>query len=211
MVVRLFPPSSNTAEVKEHLEFQATVTFGFISTDVMGTGLWKIAMYGSNNGRGIGEHFQRINQTLSTAQQSEPLMTGGLNPQIEFTRAYGEIDLTAIGCGDEHRFLCFDFMKGDNPSPDFKFSSWQDSGSGSERSKFTVCKEWTCSDQGIYCRVLIVLSFLLLKRPNFNPAALAIDVNTWKKHLFCNISSTKSTWESLLLQLSSFLYATEIN
>ena len=163
MKVRTFPPSSNTAEVKDRLEFQTTILFSFTSTNISGTGLWQIAMYGSNNDRGTGEHFQRIDQTLSRAQQSEPLRTGGLHPQIEFTGVYGEIDLTAIGCGDEYRFLCFDFMKGDNPGPDFKFSSWQDSGSRSERSKFTECEEWTCSDQGIYCRILIFAIFSSVK------------------------------------------------
>ena len=83
--------------------------------------------------------FQSVYQTLTAAQQNLPQDSG----RIEFVNAYGEIDISAIGCG-EYRFLCFDFTKGDNPITEFTFTSLQGAASG----KFTVCTLRPCSESG---------------------------------------------------------------
>ncbi len=126
--------------VKDRLRVDATVKFAPTSTDIAGTGLWRLALYGAKNIEGTGDHFQRVEQTLSEEQQSQPLIGGA---DISFVDAYGEMDFTGIGCG-EFRFWCLDFMKGENPSPDFEFTSLQE-----DSSKFTVCDERPCTDGGL--------------------------------------------------------------
>ena len=106
------------------------------SSVVSGTGLWKLSIYGSKNAEGTGDHIQHVEQALTTTQQSQPLISGA---NIGFINVYTEMDLTELGCG-EYRFLCFDFTKGDNPSPDFTFTSQQQGNS----QKYTVCKDRPC-------------------------------------------------------------------
>ena len=124
---------------KDPLDIQATVLFSPTSSGVSGTGLWSLEMYGSQNADGTGPQFQRVLQVLSQAQQDQPQESG----RIEFVNAYGEMDVTAIGCG-EYNYLCFDFKKGDNPRPEFAFASLQQPDS----SKFTVCSRRSCSQTG---------------------------------------------------------------
>ena len=131
--------SSIRPGVKDPVDVQATILFSPTSSGVSGSGLWRLSMYGSRNADGTGTQFQRVYQTLSIAQQAQPLDSGS----IAFVSAFGEIDITAIGCG-EYKLLCFDFTKGENPSRDFKFASLQ----GADSSKFTVCSRRSCSQPG---------------------------------------------------------------
>ena len=142
--------SSVRAGVKDPLDIQARISFSPTSSGVSGSGLWRLAMYGSQNGDGSGPQFQSVYQTLTAAQQNLPQDSG----RIEFVNAYGEIDISAIGCG-EYRFLCFDFTKGDNPSTEFTFTSLQGAASG----KFTVCTLRSCSEPGGLFTFRIILSF----------------------------------------------------
>ena len=134
--------SSVRPGVKDPLDIQARISFSPTSSGVSGSGLWRLAMYGSQNGDGTGPQFQSVYQTLTEDQQNLPQDSG----RIEFVKAYGEIDISAIGCG-EYRFLCFDFTKGDNPSTEFTFTSLQGAASG----KFTVCTLRSCSEPGGLC------------------------------------------------------------
>ena len=133
--------SSITPGFKDPLSIQATILLEPSSATVSGTGLWKLSVYGSTNAQGTGEQFQRIDQVLSTAQQAQPVVdpVDGPLTSIGFLDAYGEMDLIAIGCG-EYGFICADFTKGDNPSPDFNFVSLQQADS----SKFRFCQEIPC-------------------------------------------------------------------
>ena len=131
--------SSVRPGLKDPLDVQATILFSSTSSDVSGSGLWRLAMYGSKNGDGSGPQFQRVHQTLSSSQQAQSPQNG----RIDFVDAYGELDMTAIGCG-EYTFLCFDFTKGDNPSTDFTFASLQ----GADSNTFTVCTRRQCSQPG---------------------------------------------------------------
>ena len=131
--------SAVTPGVKDSIDIEATVSITYQSTAVFGNGLWQLAMYGSKNADGSGERFQQVDQTLPLTDQDKDLDHPTTN--IRFLDAYGEIDLSAIGCG-EYRFLCFDFMKGENVTQDFNFISLQQPDS----SKFTVCKEQPCSE-----------------------------------------------------------------
>ena len=134
--------NSVTPGTKDPISIEATIIFApSLSTNVSGTGLWRLAMYGAKTKNGSGDHFQRVEQTLSSSQQAQPLVAGG---DITFVDAYGEIDITAIGCG-EFRFICFDFLQGESPSPDFSFTSLQPG----DDSKLTVCNERPCLDAGL--------------------------------------------------------------
>ena len=133
-----------TAGVKDDVSINAVASFTEGSIDLRGSGLWTLAMYGSQNMEGTGDQFQRVEQTLSSSQQSQSLSGG--NP-ITFSNAKAQIDVVAIGC-NEYGYICFDFMQGDNPNPDYTFRTRQD-----DPSKFTVCEEKDC-DAGEY-KVLI--------------------------------------------------------
>ena len=117
--------------------FTMNVTVGFSeATDyVSGTGLWKLSMYGSPNKDGTGEKFQHFDQVLSSAHQSQPLVESTREGMV-FVGAQGELDVLAIGCGKQFRYVCFDFTKGDNPQPDFNFLSFQE-----DISKMTLCSD----------------------------------------------------------------------
>ena len=100
----------------------ATIKFSKSSVDVSGTGLWKLSIYGSKSLDGTGEQFQRFDQLLSTSQQAQPLKD---NKELVFVNAKGKLDIRAIGCDMEFKYVCFEFAKGDNPNPDFNFTSYQ--------------------------------------------------------------------------------------
>ncbi|XP_072019390.1 uncharacterized protein [Amphiura filiformis] len=119
------------AGVKDHFTLNATVTFAEVSDEIRGFGLWKLAMYGSKNSDGSGEQFQRFDELLTNSHQAQPLIGDG---DITFYGAHGELDITRIGCDIEYRYICFDFMKGDNPYPDFNYTSFQ-----SDTTKTTLC------------------------------------------------------------------------
>ena len=136
--------SSSTSGVQDRLKVQATVVFDPSSPRVAGYELWRLRAYASENIQGTGVQSQRVDQVLSTSQQSRPITfsdTG--SAYIDFSDVFVEMDITDIGCG-ANRFLCFDFMKGDRPTPDFSFASPQQA----DTSKFTVCQEIACSAQG---------------------------------------------------------------
>ena len=129
--------------VKDRLNIQATMVFDPSSPSISGNGLWRLRAYGSKNVQGTGTKFQHVDQLLSPTQQAQPLTISDSGfAYIDFD-VNAEMDIAAIGCGS-YRFLCFDFMKGDRPTPDFLFASPQQA----DTSKFTVCQERACSDQG---------------------------------------------------------------
>ena len=101
----------------------ATIKFSKSSVDVSGIGLWKLSMYGSKNVDGTGEQFQRFDQLLSNSQQAQPLKD---NTELVFVNAKGRVDLNAVFCDTEFTYMCFEFTKGDNPNPDFNFTSHQE-------------------------------------------------------------------------------------
>ena len=109
-----------------------SITFLPSSAPISGTGLWRLATYGSKNPNGDGEQIERLEQVLSADQQALPLTN-----RIDFT-SQTEID-TDIGCG-EFGYLCFEFAKGASPNPDFTFTSLQEADS----SKFTLCNDASC-------------------------------------------------------------------
>lgn len=134
-----FVASSVRSGVKDPVEIEGWISFSPTSSGVSGSGLWRLAMYGSQNGDGTGPQFQPVYQTLTGDEQNLPQDSG----RIEFVNALGQIDISAIGCG-EYRFLCFDFTKGDNPSAEFTFTSLQ----GADSRKFTLCSMLSCSEPG---------------------------------------------------------------
>ena len=99
-------------------------------------------MYGSVNNDGSGYKYELNEQILSGAHQAKSLI-GAAN--IIFNGAQGSLDMTEIGCEKNYRFLCFDFMKGDNPSVDFTFTSFQE-----DPSKITLCSDRCPKDLGKY-------------------------------------------------------------
>lgn len=131
--------SSIRPGVKDPLNVQATILFSPISAGVSGSGLWRLGMYGSRNADGRGDQYQRVYQTLTDAQQDQALV----GDRLDFVDAFGEMDITGIGCG-EFTFLCFDFAKGSDPSTDFKFVSLK----GSDKTTFTLCTRRPCSQPG---------------------------------------------------------------
>ena len=124
------PDTSSVAPgVKNPIKIGAEVLFSEPYTLVNGTGLWRLDMYGSKKADGSGEQFQRFNQTLSQSLQDQPS-----DSLMQLKGARGEIDFYAIRC--QYGYLCFDFMRGDNPSPDFTFVTVDPVDS----SKLTTCK-----------------------------------------------------------------------
>ncbi|XP_072040242.1 IgGFc-binding protein-like [Amphiura filiformis] len=126
--------------VPDPFTVNATVGFSDTTPQVEGTDLWKLSMYGSSNSDGSGNQFQRNEQILSQSQQGQSYL-GGTN--LTFVNAEGELDVTALGCDKEFRYLCFDFTKGIRPSIDFTFTSFQQA----SPTKITVCTD-RCTEQG---------------------------------------------------------------
>ena len=120
---------------KAAFTMNATIGFSEATDFVSGTGLWKLSMYGSANKDGTGAQFQRFDQLLTSAHQSQPLVES-TREEMVFVGAQGELDILAIGCGRNFRYVCFDFTKGDNPQPNFDFLSFQE-----ESGKITLCSD----------------------------------------------------------------------
>ena len=144
--------------VKDRLNIQATMVFDPSSPSISGNGLWRLNAYGSTNVQGTGAKFQHVDQLLSPTQQAQPLTISDSGFAYVDFDVDAEMDIAAIGCGN-YRFLCFDFTKGVRPSSDFPFTSPQ-----ADTSKFTVCQERACSDQGWliykYFNILFIALFL---------------------------------------------------
>ncbi len=141
MAVR-WAPVGVVPGAKQHINAIGVVGFSESSSNIRGTGLWKLSMYGSKNKDGTGEQFERYDQMLSPSQQSQPLIIGE-GPKITanltfvlFLGAQGELDISKIGCDDDFRYVCFDFMRGDNSEPVFMFKSTQ-----RDSSKLTTCSD----------------------------------------------------------------------
>ena len=128
-----------TAGRKDPVRIDATASFTDTSIDLSGSGLWRLAMYGSKNADGSGDQFQRVENSLSSSQQG--LALSNANP-ITYSNAKAEIDVVAIGCND-FGYICFDYMKGESPNPEYTFRTLQD-----DPTKFTVCNEKQCEAGG---------------------------------------------------------------
>ena len=125
-----------TAGAKDDVSINAVASFTEGSIDLRGSGLWGLAMYGSQNEDGSGDQFQRVEQTLSSSQQGQALSGG---QPITFSNAKGQIDVVAIGC-NEYGYICFDFIQGENPNPDYTFRTLQEP----DTSKYTTCQPKEC-------------------------------------------------------------------
>ncbi|XP_072042842.1 uncharacterized protein [Amphiura filiformis] len=125
-----------TAGKKDPVRIDATASFTDGSIDLSGSGLWRLAMYGSTNEEGTGEQFQRVENALSSSQQGLSL-TGAQD--ITYNNAEGEIDVVAIGC-NEYKFICFDYMQGESPRPAYTFRTLQQA----DPTKYTVCIPKDC-------------------------------------------------------------------
>ena len=117
---------------KDKFTLDVLASFSQASDNIHGTGLWKVSIYGSNTENGYGEQFQRVDQLLSDAQQAQPLVNG---QNITFQDIQGKFDHSAVGCDMAFRYICFDFMKGDNPSTVFTFTT------GKIPNKMTYCSD----------------------------------------------------------------------
>ncbi|XP_072024307.1 uncharacterized protein [Amphiura filiformis] len=149
-VVRRFGVSLEAVDAVEHAVegpsddaieyFSLNVTIGAskASANINGTGLWKISIYGSHDSDGAGKKFLHVDQMLSGTQQAQPLLSG---QNLTFTDLRGRFDHDAFGCDKTLRYVCFEFTKGDNPEPDFNFTSLQE-----DSSKLLVCSD-TCEQE----------------------------------------------------------------
>ncbi len=102
----------------DNMKVNLTVQFHNISSNVEGTGLWKVSMYDSVNDEGdIGEGSQYVEQILPEPQQSEAY----LGTDVVFEQFDQTFDIyPAFSCQTEYQYLCLKFIKGDNPSVNFE-------------------------------------------------------------------------------------------
>lgn len=106
---------------------------------VSGTDLWRLGIYGSPNEDGSGPRLGHQSQLLNSSQAAMPL---NASPSIDLHFAVPlEFDVGQLGCTD-YEYLCLEFAKGDNASPDFNFRS------GSGKAVFTGCRLIPCDIAG---------------------------------------------------------------
>ena len=115
--------SEKSPERINRFSLNATIRLSHASSNVSGTGLWKLSVYGSNNDDGSGDKFQPTDQLLSNSQQALPAVSG---QNLTFTDLQGRLDFNGFGCDNPVRYLCVEFSKGDSPNPDFNLTSLQD-------------------------------------------------------------------------------------
>ena len=139
--------------VGQNDSFSINVTIGFSkrSADISGTGLWKLILYGSKYPNGTGTKFQPTNQLLSKTQEARSIMSG---ENVTFFDISGEFEFTAVGCDDEFRFLCFDFMKGDQPDPKFIMESLDE-----DTSRMNLCTDRCADVKGMFGNIIIMDEF----------------------------------------------------
>ncbi len=90
-------------------------------TDVIGTNLWRLGLFGSEHPDGSGQdrldyHHQILNET----DASVPLISS-LPISVMFLVGV-EFDVGKIGC-TKYKYLCLELAKNVNATPDFNFRS----------------------------------------------------------------------------------------
>ncbi|PIK54995.1 hypothetical protein BSL78_08042 [Apostichopus japonicus] len=83
-------------------------------SDIVGTDLWQISLFGSANEFGVGIRHNHIPQVLTSELSSQPL-TGGYPFNIQFTVPF---DTYAVGCEDVP-YLCMELKRNPNASIEF--------------------------------------------------------------------------------------------
>ena len=113
----------------------ATIGTAPDSSQLEGTGLWKMNLFGSNNMDGSGQRKPLKSQILNRDYQSKPLTSPG-NP-IEFSDIQTTFPIEEVGCGTL-KYLCVEFERGENPSPSYAFDT------PTEEESLITCKPEDC-------------------------------------------------------------------
>lgn len=81
---------------------------------VMGTGMWRMGIFGAENSRGTGPRHDYQSQILSSFDQSNPLLPPNF---LEFD-VDTEFDIKSVGCG-QYKYVCVEFDKAGTTSIEF--------------------------------------------------------------------------------------------
>ncbi|XP_071788224.1 uncharacterized protein [Asterias amurensis] len=106
------------------LTVYATVGTAADSSELEGSGLWKMNIFGSENMDGSGKRKPLKSQILSADDQSKPLISPG--SRMHFIGISTSFPIVDVGCG-ELSYLCLEFESGPNPSYTFGTSTGEDS------------------------------------------------------------------------------------
>ena len=106
------------------LTIDATVGTAAESSELEGSGLWKMNIFGSENMDGSGKRKPLKSQILSADDQSKPLISPG--SRMHFIGISTSFPIEDVGCG-ELSYLCLEFESGQNPSYAFGTSTGEDS------------------------------------------------------------------------------------
>ncbi|XP_033116763.1 uncharacterized protein LOC117116766 [Anneissia japonica] len=101
------------------MQFQVVVNASSESSEVRGTGLWEVVVFGSTHIKGRGKRFDPRGNLLTPSQQATPTIPGG---SMVFKNVVTPFRLSNLGCS-KYKYLCVEFKQGDAPDPDFFFAS----------------------------------------------------------------------------------------
>ncbi|XP_033625444.1 uncharacterized protein LOC117288629 isoform X2 [Asterias rubens] len=121
------------------LTIDATVGTAADSSELEGSGLWKMNIFGSENMDGSGKRKPLKSQILKADDQAKPLISPG-NP-MDFSGISTSFPIEDVGCG-ELSYLCLEFESGDSPNPSYAF------GTSTGEDSLISCKAEEC--KGVY-------------------------------------------------------------
>ena len=120
------------------LTIDATVGTAADSSELEGSGLWKMNIFGSENMDGSGKRKPLKSQILKADDQAKPLISPG-NP-MDFSGISTSFPIEDVGCG-ELSYLCLEFESGDSPNPSYAF------GTSTGEDSLISCKAEECKGE----------------------------------------------------------------
>lgn len=104
--------------VPRTLSISASADVTLNSRNLDGSGLWTMGLFGSTNGRGLGNRLGHQQQILNLYNQGRTVMP----PRpITFRNIDTRFNIEQLGCNSEYQYLCLELSKGANPNPEFSF------------------------------------------------------------------------------------------
>lgn len=125
--------------VPTDITIDASALFTPTSRNLEGDDLWRLSIFGSDNGRGSGPRVNENRQILDQDQASTTFTPG---EPVDIDGITTEFDVGSVGCTDELTHVCVEFTRGDDPNPEYSFRT-VDPLLGTEESIIS-CKELPC-------------------------------------------------------------------
>ena len=116
---------------------------------MFGNNLWRMGIFGSRYRDGHGPRMGYQKQILNATEASMPLLARKVINLMFLISV--QFDVSTVGC-NHYKYLCLEFAKGDNASPDFPFRS------SNGKAVFIGCRTAPCNELGkwIFIRAVYI-------------------------------------------------------